>query len=75
MRNAIVQSLIGLTLGVVLGLLATGPLQPILYGVNPHDPVVLAAVVVALAATGLITGLVATKRVTRLDPVAALGTE
>jgi ABC-type antimicrobial peptide transport system permease subunit len=71
MRTAIVESLIGLTLGLV----ATGPLQPLLYGVNPRDPVVLAAVVVALAATGLLTGLIATRRITRLDPVAAPGTE
>jgi ABC-type antimicrobial peptide transport system permease subunit len=75
MRKAIVQSLIGLTLGLILGLLATGPLQPLLYEVNPRDPIVLATVVVALAATGLLTGLVATGRVTRLDPVVALGTE
>ena len=75
MRKAIVQSLIGLTLGLILGLLATGPLQPLLYEVNPRDPIVLATVVVALAATGLLTGLVATRRVTRLDPVVALGTE
>jgi predicted permease len=75
MRKAIVQSAVGLTLGLVLGLLATGPMQPLLYQVNPRDPVVLATVVVTLAATGLLTGLVATRRVTRLDPVAALGTE
>jgi hypothetical protein len=75
MRKAIVQSAVGLTLGLALGLLATGPMQPLLYQVNPHDPVVLATVVVTLAATGLLTGLVATRRVTRLDPVVALGTE
>ncbi len=75
MRKAIVQSAIGLALGVALGLLATGPLEPLLYEVNRRDPAVLATVVVALAGTGLLTGLLATRRVTRLDPVAALGTE
>jgi ABC-type antimicrobial peptide transport system permease subunit len=75
MRKAIVQSVAGLTLGLVLGLLAAGLLQPMLYEVDARDPAVLATVVVALAATGLITGLVATRRVTRLDPVVALGTE
>lgn len=75
MRKALVQSVAGLTIGVALGLLAAGPLRPLLYQVNPRDPVVLVTVVVALGATGLLTGLVATRRVTRLDPVAALGTE
>jgi ABC-type antimicrobial peptide transport system permease subunit len=75
MRKAIVQSVIGLTLGVALGLLAAGPLRPLLYDVNPRDPAVVAIVVVALGGTGLLTGLFATRRVTRLDPVAALGTE
>lgn len=75
MRKAIVQSVIGLTLGVALGLLVAGPLRPLLYDVNPRDPAVVAIVVVALGGTGLLTGLFATRRVTRLDPVAALGTE
>ncbi|MGE5360262.1 MAG: FtsX-like permease family protein, partial [Bacteroidales bacterium] len=75
MRKAIVQCAIGLALGVALGVLASSPLQPLLYDVNPRDPVVLAVVIVALSATGLLTGLVATWRVTRLDPVVALATE
>jgi putative ABC transport system permease protein len=75
MRKAIVQSAIGLTLGLALGVLATGPLQPLLYEVHPRDPAVLAIVIVALSATGLLTGFIATRRVTRLDPVVALGTE
>ena len=75
MRKAIVQSAIGLTLGVALGLLATGPLRPLLYDVNPRDPAVVAIVVIALGGTGLLTGLFATRRVTRLNTVAALGTE
>ena len=75
MRKAIVQSVVGLTLGLALGLLAARPLAPLLYRVSPRDPFVLATVVAALATTGLFTGLVATRRVTRLDPVAALGAE
>ncbi len=75
MRQAIVQSLIGLTLGGALGLLAAGGLQPYLYRVDPRDPVVLALAVLALAATGLATGLVVSRRVARMDPVRALGQE
>jgi len=60
---------------MALGLLATGPLGPALYEVHPRDPVVLATVIVTLAATGLIAGLLATRRVVRLDPATALGVE
>lgn len=74
MRKAIVQSGVGLILGLALGLVGTGPL-PLLYQVDRFDPVVLGTVVATLGATGLLTGLVATRRVTRLDPVAALGSE
>ena len=75
MRRAAVQSVVGVALGVALGLLLSGAMQPYLYKVHPRDPAVLLLVVVALLATGLLTGLVATRRVTRLDPVAALTTE
>ncbi len=75
MRQAVVQSLVGLTLGGALGLLAANGLQPYLFRVDPRDPLVLGLAVLALAATGLATGLVVAKRVARLDPVTALGQE
>jgi predicted permease len=75
MRKAVLQSGIGLTLGLAFGLLATGPLRSVLYDVHPRDPVVLAIVVVTLATTGLLAGLLATRRIVRLDPAAALGAE
>ncbi len=74
MRKAIVQSVIGVIFGVALGLLATKPLQPFIYEGDPRDPLVLAMVVVGLLSTGVLTGLVATWRVTRLAPVVALAT-
>jgi putative ABC transport system permease protein len=75
MRKAAAQSCIGLTLGLALGLLATGPLQPVLYEVDPRDPLVLACVVATLAATGLVAGLLAMRGIVRVDPTAALGAE
>jgi ABC-type antimicrobial peptide transport system permease subunit len=73
MRKALIQSAIGLALGVGLGLLMSSQMQPMLYGVDSRDPLVFATVVAVLAAT--VTGLVATWRVTRLNPTVALGVE
>lgn len=75
MRKAVIQLTIGLALGLVVNLLATGAIQPLLYQVSARDPMVIGIVVVVLAGTGLLTGLVATRRVTRLDPMVALVTE
>ncbi len=75
MRKAIVECAIGLTLGLALGLVASAPLAPFLYDVDPRDSGVLAGVVVALCATGLLAGLFATWRITHLDPAVALGSE
>ena len=40
MRRAVIQMSLGLGLGLAIGLLAAGPLQPILYKVAPRDPIV-----------------------------------
>jgi len=75
MRQAVVQSAVGLALGLALGLLATGALEPLLYRVDSRDPVVIAGVGATLALTGWLTGLFATRRIARLDPVVALAGE
>ncbi len=75
MRKAAAQLVVGLTLGLAFGLLATRPLGPVLYQVDPRDPAVLVTVVITLAATGLLAGLLAIRRINRLDPTMALGAE
>jgi predicted permease len=75
MRRALIQMSLGLGLGLVFGLLAAGPLQPILYRVAPRDPFVMAIVVLALAAAGFLASFLPARRVTRIDPVLALSAE
>jgi predicted permease len=75
MRRGVVQLGIGLTLGIGLAALAATPLQIILYNVNARDLGVFGLVALALAATGLLASFVPAKRVTRVDPVAALTAE
>jgi predicted permease len=75
MRRSVIQLAIGLTLGLALALLASGALQPVLYHVDPHDALVFAAVVAALALTSLAATYLPARRVTRIDPLIALATE
>jgi putative ABC transport system permease protein len=75
MRKSLVQLAIGLVLGLVLALLASGALQPVLYHVNPRDAVVFAGVIVTLAAASLLASFLPARRVTKIDPVTALSSE
>jgi predicted permease len=75
MRKSVVQLALGLALGLLLALAASGALQPVLYRVHPRDGIVFAAVVVTLALASLLATFLPAWRVTRIDPVAALATE
>ena len=75
MRKSVVQLLVGLAVGLVLALLASGALQPVLYHVNPRDRAVFAAVVTTLALASLIASFVPARRATNIDPVLALASE
>ena len=75
MRKSVIQLAIGLVLGLLLALLASGALQPVLYHVDPRDMTVFAAVIATLAVASLIASFLPAQRVTRIDPVVALATE
>ena len=75
MRRSLIQLAIGLVLGVGLGLAAAGPLETLLYRVNPHDPAVAAVVVAVLAAAAIAASALPAWRVTKIDPVIALSAE
>lgn len=68
--------------GVVLGVAVTGAAVNAtrafvsqLYGVQPSDPLVLAATSVGLFAAGVVASLVPARRAARVDPTEALRTE
>jgi len=75
MRKGLIRLAIGLVLGLGIGLGASNLLQTLLYKVNPRDPQVVAPVLVALALAGLAANLIPARRVTKIDPVAALAAE
>ena len=75
LKKGVVQLTIGLAIGLGLAALATRPLQFILFGVQARDPAVFGAVVATLALIGLAASFIPARRVTRVDPVIALGAE
>lgn len=75
MRRTVVQLGIGIVLGLLLAVGASGALQPVLYRVDPRDPTVFMAVILTLAIVSLIASFLPARRVTRIDPVAALANE
>ncbi|MGD8698102.1 MAG: ABC transporter permease [Gemmatimonadales bacterium] len=75
MRRGTIQLVIGIVLGVGLAAVAANPLQFILYEVDVRDPAVFGTVIAVLAAAGLLASLVPARRVTKVDPVAALTAE
>ncbi|HRQ65300.1 MAG TPA: ADOP family duplicated permease, partial [Xanthomonadaceae bacterium] len=62
----------GVVVGLIGALLMARALAAQLYGVNPVDPVVIAAVVAVLCACSLLATLVPAWRAARLDPVSSL---
>ena len=66
---------IGLVAGLALALVASRLLQPVLYHVNPRDEAVFAGVIATLTLASLSASFLPALRVTRIDPVRALGSE
>jgi predicted permease len=75
MRRSVIQLAVGLLLGLGLAALASGALQPVLYQVNPRDLTVFVSVIATLALVSLAASFLPARRVTRIDPVAALAAE
>jgi len=63
---------IGSGVGLVLGLLATKVLAFIVYQATPHDPLVLAGVVLAMAALGLLATWIPARRALSVNPLVLL---
>jgi predicted permease len=64
--------LVGLALGVLGAFAGTGVIRGLLYGVEPHDPVTFAGVVLVMAAVGLAACWIPALRASRIDPMIAM---
>jgi len=62
----------GLAVGLVASFAVTRLIASQLWGVSPHDPVTLSAVVAVVASAGLAACYFPARRATRVDPMIAL---
>ena len=65
----------GSAAGLALGILASRVLAAIVYQATPRDPVVLSAVVLAMALVGLLATWIPAQRAVKLDPATLLRAE
>lgn len=75
LRGAMLQSLIGLAIGVPAALLAGHLLQSQLFGVSGYDPVNLVIATSILTACAFIASLLPATRAASVEPVDALRME
>lgn len=71
-RRGVTLVAIGSGVGLTVAMLLTGLLSSFLYGVEPTDPLALAAAVLALIVTGALAAFIPAWRASLTDPAAAL---
>lgn len=74
-RQGIVLSLIGITIGLGIGAVVTRSLSTFLFGVSPFDPKAFLGVTVVLLLAAVTASYFPARRATRVDPITALRSE
>lgn len=72
LRQGLVQVALGMVVGLIFAAALSRLLSVILFGVNPRDPVIYAAIVVVLSCTALLACYIPARRATRVQPNQAL---
>ncbi|HEV2690788.1 MAG TPA: FtsX-like permease family protein, partial [Bryobacteraceae bacterium] len=76
LRQTLTAGMILVSVGVAIGLLvalgAVRLLQTLLFGVSPRDPLIFGAVILGVAAVGLLANFVPARRAASVDPMRAL---
>jgi predicted permease len=75
LRSAFIQVGIGLAIGIPVTIFGGRLMASQLYGVKPHDPMVLAITTVVLAAAAFIAAVIPARRAANTEPMLALRTE
>ncbi len=72
LRQGVQLTLAAVALGVVGALIAGRAIRSLLYGVSPHNPLVLAAVATILTLVAMLASYLPARRATQVDPMVAL---
>jgi ABC-type antimicrobial peptide transport system permease subunit len=75
MRGAVVQTVLGLAIGVPVALLSVRFVKAQLYEISSADAHVMAGAIVTLAVAACVAGIIPARRAASIDPVKALRTE
>jgi putative ABC transport system permease protein len=75
LREAVVQTAVGLTIGLAGAVLLMRGFRTMLYDVSPSDPLTLGGVAAVLLASALVACYLPARRAMRVDPVTALRAE
>jgi ABC-type antimicrobial peptide transport system permease subunit len=74
-RQGMQPAMVGLTLGVIVAAAASKYLESVLYGVRPHDPVVMLVATVLMIVVALIAIVAPALRASSIEPARALTME
>jgi ABC-type antimicrobial peptide transport system permease subunit len=75
LRRALIQTAIGLAIGLPIALFAGRGLSSQLYGITPGDPLVVGTAIAVLLIAALIAGVLPARRAASIDPIKALRAE
>ncbi|MCL5280657.1 MAG: ADOP family duplicated permease [Planctomycetes bacterium] len=75
LREGLALTLVGLTVGLLLGLGVAKVSASLLYGVRPVDPAGIIVTIALLGAASLLAGYIPARRAARVDPMVALRSE
>jgi macrolide transport system ATP-binding/permease protein len=75
MRGAIIQTLLGLAIGIPIALLSVRFVKSQLYEITSADSHVMVVAIMTLAIAACVAGLIPARRAASIDPVKALRTE
>jgi len=75
LKGSLAVVVVGMVLGALSSIAAANQISSLLFGVSPHDPVVLAGAVLVLGLTALAASWFPAVRASRVDPMTTLRSE
>ena len=72
LRELVILLAIGLAIGEAATIALGKSMNALLFGLTPHDPMILSVSAALLTIVALFAGYLGTRRITRLDPLEAL---